>query len=173
MDQQSTNDFQLDYLLSYLMALSIKARWGHCYENAFAAYFAFPHIFDCPGSFLVEGWIVFETNNTVVLMEHGYCLSGKRIVDPTIVTVVNPQQPGLAQPVWHFPGILRDRSELTELENQFFPHVRFSTYGEDGLGHPGYLKAYETARQKAIELLSSEKTLVEVKATFLESEGKQ
>jgi hypothetical protein len=150
-----------DYALSFLISAQAGAVWGHCYENAYPLFFAIPTLFEPHGLF-VEGWIVFEDAGRVVLMEHGWLVSGERIVDPTIVLAVE-----FGQPVYYFPGVFRARAELEALENEFFPHVRFSDYGDDGMQHAGYRAAYEAAQQKARELLVDGKNLVEVRATAL------
>ena len=153
-----------DYALSMLIALQIGARWGHCYENTYPAFFAVPQLFEPHGQF-VEGWIAFVDQDNVVLMEHGWLMSGGRIIDPTIVLAVDP-----GSPVYYFPGVLRARAELEALENEFFPHVCFSDYGDDGMAHPAYRAAYEGAQQKAKALLTEGKTFVEVRAKTLTAE---
>jgi len=153
-----------DYALSLLIALQIGARWGHCYENIYPAFFAVPQLFEPHGLF-VEGWIAFEYQDKVVLFEHGWLTSGSRIIDPTIVLAVEP-----GSPVYYFPGVLRARAELEALENEFFPHVRFSDFGEDGRGHPGYKAAYTAARRRARTLAAADKELVEVRASDISQE---
>ncbi|GHP00642.1 hypothetical protein KSF_106890 [Reticulibacter mediterranei] len=150
-----------EYTLSFLIAVQFGAVWGHCYENTYPLVFALPALFDPHGLF-VEGWMVFEDADRVVLMEHGWLMSGEQIVDPTIVLAVE-----IGQPVYYFPGVFRARAELEALENEFFPHVRFSEYGADGMGHPGYRAAYEAAHHKATSQMRDKKTFVEVRATVL------
>jgi hypothetical protein len=150
-----------DYALSWLIARQTAPVWGHCYQNAYPTFFAFPALFDPHGQF-IEGWIVFEDSNQVVLMEHGWLVSnGGRIIDPTIVLTV-----ACGQPVHYFPGVRRSRAELEALEHELFPRVRFSSYGDDGMGHPDYRAAYEAAQAFAQSLLTKGKTLVEVRATM-------
>ncbi len=156
-----------DYAFSLMLSLHIGARWGHCYENAYPAFFAFPQLFEPHGRF-VEGWVVIEDQDNLVLMEHGWLGSGEHIIDPTIVLGVEP-----GQPVYYFPGVLRARAELEALENEFFPHVHFSDYGADGMSHPDYRAAYEAARQKASSLLTGGKNLVEVKAKVQTTEEEE
>ncbi|GCE31983.1 hypothetical protein KDA_74670 [Dictyobacter alpinus] len=154
-----------EYMLSFFISMQVGAVWGHCYENAYPLFFAIPELFDPHGLF-IEGWIVFEDTDRVVLMEHGWLLSRQQyIVDPTIVLAVE-----ISQPVYYYPGVSRARAELEALENEFFPHVRFSGYRDDGMQHAGYLAAYESALQKARSMLSEKKTFVEVKATLLPSQ---
>ena len=138
----------LDYGLSVLIAMHIRAIWGHCYENAYSTFFAFPELFEPDGLF-VEGWIVFEEANDVVLMEHSWLVCGNRIIDPTIVLAVDPHQP-----VSYFPGVCRAQAELEALDGEFFPHVRFEEYGKDGMGHPDYRAAYEAAQEATNKLVS-------------------
>lgn len=156
-----------DYALSLLIALQTGARWGHCYENIYPAFFAVPQLFEPHGLF-VEGWIAFAYQDNVVLFEHGWLTSGSRIVDPTIVLAVEP-----GEPVYYFPGVLRGRAELEALENEFFPHVRHCDYGDDGMAHPAYRAAYEAAQQKAMALLSEGRSLLEVRATRLSAEEEE
>lgn len=153
-----------EYVLSLMVALHTGARFGHCYQNAYPAFFVFPALFGPHGHF-VEGWIVFEDRGNVVLMEHGWLMSDDRIVDPTLVLVIDA-----GEPVYYFPGVLRGRAELEALENELFPHVRFSDFGADGMGHPAYRAAYEAARAKASSLLAPGKTPVEVRARELAEE---
>lgn len=153
-----------DYALSLLIALQIGARWGHCYENIYPAFFAVPQLFEPHGLF-VEGWIAFEDQDKVVVMEHGWLTSRGRIIDPTIVLVIDP-----GSPVYYYPGVLRARAELEALENEFFPQVCCSDYGDDGMAHPAYRVAYEAAQQKARVLLTEGKSFVEVRAKILTAE---
>lgn len=153
-----------EYVLSLMVALHTGARFGYCYQNAYPAFFAFPALFGPHGHF-VEGWTVFEDRGNVVLMEHGWLMSDDRIVDPTLVLVIDA-----GEPVYYFPGVLRGRAELEALENELFPHVRFSDFGADGMGHPAYRAAYEAARAKASSLLAPGKTPVEVRARELAEE---
>jgi hypothetical protein len=151
----------LDYGRSFLCALQTGAQWGRCYDNAYPVFFAFPALFYPYGTF-VEGWIVFEDRRRVVLMEHGWLVSGKRIIDPTIVLVMNP-----TRPIYYFPGVVRSWEETDALENELFPHVRFSSFGADGMGHPGYKAAYDAALQQAQAMITTSggKELIEVRAT--------
>ncbi len=135
------------------------ARWGHCYENAYPMFFAIPALFEPHGLF-IEGWITFVSADQIVVMEHGWCVSTQgQIIDPTIVLAVAP-----GQPVFSFPGVLRGKAELERLENELFPHVRFSEYGDDGMLHPDYRAAYQAAHQQARSLMMAGKTVLEVKA---------
>src|SRR5437667_10626788 len=81
-----------DYAISLLIAEHLGAVWGHCYENSYPAFFACPTLFEPDGLF-IEGWIVFEYNNEIVLMEHGWLMSGHQIIDPTSVLVLELGQP--------------------------------------------------------------------------------
>jgi hypothetical protein len=158
----------LDYVLSLLIAMQTGAVWGRCYDNAYGAFLGLPELFFPHGTF-IEGWIVFEDAGRIALMEHGWLVrGGQSIIDPTIVLVTEP-----AQPVYYFPGVARSWAEAEALENQLFPHVRFSDFGEDGMGHPGYKAAYTAALRRARALVVPGKELVEVRASEIsqESEG--
>jgi len=150
-----------DYALSALIAAQVGTRPHHCYENAYPTFFAFPQLFEPHGLF-IEGWIVFVHQDAVVLMEHGYLMSGAHIIDPTIVLEVE-----FDEPLYYFPGVIRDRDGLEKLENEFFPHVRFEEYGDDGMAHPAYRLAYEAALRKATSLATKGKTVKEVRARGL------
>lgn len=156
-----------DYIRSLLIAFEMGTVWGRCYQNAYPTFFAYPTLFDPDGLF-VEGWIVYEDSHRIILMEHGWLVSGKRIVDPTIVHGIE-----FGQPVHYVPGVCRARPELEALENEFFPHVRFENYGDDGMGHPDYRAAYEAAHTLAQSLLTEDKTFIEVRATMLEAENEK
>ena len=153
-----------DYVLSALIAAQLRTRPHHCYENAYPTFFAVPQLFEPYGLF-IEGWIVFIHQDAVVLMEHGYLMSGTHLIDPTIVLEVD-----FDEPLYYFPGVIREREELEKLENEFFPHVRFEEYGDDGMAHPAYRAAYEAARQKALSLATGGKTVKEVRAKHLTQE---
>jgi hypothetical protein len=116
-----------------------------------------------PDGLFIEGWITFEDSLHVVMMEHGWLASSTTIIDPTIVLATNP-----TQTIHYYPGVARTWQELDALNNEMFPHVRFSNYGDDGMGHPNYRAAMEAAIQKAQDLLAlagSSKQLVEVRAS--------
>jgi len=155
-----------DYHLSLRIALSMGARFGYCYENAYPAFFAFPQLFEPHGQF-VEGWIVFEdADQRVVLMEHGWLVSNTgHKVDPTIVLALDS-----GQPLYYFPGVARSWQETDALENELFPHVRFCGYGEDGMGHPGYRAAYASALHMAQSRLTPAKEFVEVRASTVSAD---
>jgi hypothetical protein len=156
-----------DYALSLMIALTTGARFGYCYQNAYPAFFAFPQLFNPHGLF-VEGWIVFEDQGRVVLMEHGWLVSNrKHLVDPTIVLALD-----YGQPLYYFPGVFRSWQETDALDNELFPHVRFSDYGADGMGHPGYREAYETAWHKAHSLLTPAKEFIEVRASEVSADSR-
>jgi hypothetical protein len=78
-----------------------------------------------------------------VNMEHGWLVSGAQLIDPTLVLSLVPDRA-----VFFYPGVIPSWSETDGLENELFPHVRFSGFGEDGMGHPGYRSAYEAAWQR-------------------------
>jgi hypothetical protein len=143
-----------------LFGMQTGAKWGHCYENSYPVFFAFPKLFYPDGRF-IEGWIVFEDRNNVILMEHGWLVSGRTIIDPTIVLGTDP-----TQIIHYYPGVVRSWEELDGLDNEMFPYVRFSGYGEDGMGHPDYKTASEAAMLKAREIIAaSSKELIEVRAS--------
>lgn len=151
-----------EYVMSKFIASQLRTRPHHCYENAYPSFFDVPELFNPDGLF-IEGWIVFVHEDIVVLMEHGFLMSRTgHLIDPTIVLEVD-----FDEPLSYFPGVIRKREELEKLENEFFPHVRFEEYGDDGMAHPAYHAAYEAALQKANSLATGGKTLKEVRAREL------
>lgn len=124
-----------------------------CFDNAWKTFRSFPDTFR-HGRF-VEGWIVFDMEHEVVLNEHGWCeLADGRIVDPSILLLVDPEQP-----VYYFLGVTRSWEDIEALLREdegkdiLLPHVRFDgKYGADGLGHPSYRAAHEAARHKVLQL---------------------
>lgn len=155
----------LDYALSLLVALQTGAVWGLCYDNAYHAFLGLPRLFYPRGTF-IEGWIVFEDAGRIALMEHGWLVRDTRsIIDPSIVLVTEP-----GQPVDYFPGVSRSWAEAEALENHLFPHVRFSGFGADGMGHTGYKAAYRAALRRARALATCGKELVEVRASEVSQE---
>ncbi len=161
---------ELAYVLSMVVSSQTRAKWGHCYENIYPAFFAYPPLFYPFGRF-VEGFVVFidEDSNQVVLMEHGWLVDNEsQIIDPTLVIVLMP-----FQPVFYFPGVTRSWSELRVLENELFPYVQQSGYGDDGMEHPAYKAAYEAAREKAQSLVSEHYLFKEVRAKLLSKEEEE
>jgi hypothetical protein len=133
----------LEYQLSGLVALASGAVPHCCASNAWRALICLPQIFFPCGEY-IEGWIAYETQERVKVVEHCWCelaMDGlRRILDPSIVFLVEE-----GQPVWYFPGVRRSWRETELLEGEWFPHVLFESYGKDGLGHPGYRAAHDEA----------------------------
>jgi hypothetical protein len=152
------------YEASRIVAHASRAQWGHCYESAFRAFFRFPKNFFPSGTF-IEGWAVFETDDDVVLLEHGWLVSNTGdLIDPTMVLVLDHDDP-----ITHFPGVARGWTEMECLEHEWFPHVQFETYGSDGMGHPAYKAAYEAAcRHAQARVERTGKRLHEVRAALVE-----
>jgi hypothetical protein len=122
---------------------------NHCFDNAWRTFFTFPEVFT--DGWLVEGWLVFDLEDEVILTEHGWTeLRGGAIVDPSILLLVE-----FDQPVYYFPGVRRGWEEMLVLtrEQKALPYVRFDgEHGADGLGHPAYKAAHDAARQKVLQL---------------------
>lgn len=140
----------LEYELSQFVALGTEAVPHCCAKNAWRALICVPDLFFPTGEY-IEGWMVYETETQVMLVEHCWTELApgpvRHIVDPSIVFLVRP-----GQPVRYFVGVRRSWRETEALEGELFPHVRFDRYGEDGLGHPGYRAAFEQARHYGSEL---------------------
>ncbi len=157
----------LSFHLSHWASIVTDAVPNRCFDNAWRTFCSFPEIF-FKGKF-VEGWIVFDLDTEVVLNEHGWCqLPNGTIVDPSVLLLVEPDQP-----VYYFSGVERDWAEMKVLinEEKELPYVRFDgKHGEDGLGHPVYKAAYETAREKMYHLANA--THPPKKMTFLTAQDK-
>jgi len=140
----------LEYRLSGLVALASGAVPHCCATNAWRALICLPQVFYPRGEY-VEGWIAYETEECVKVVEHCWCElimdRLRRILDPSIVFLV-----GEAQPVFYFPGVRRSWQETEQLEGEWFPHVLFESYGKDGLGHPGYRAAHDEAIARGRQL---------------------
>jgi hypothetical protein len=140
----------LEWELSQVVALASEAVPRRCTTNAWRALICLPVVFFPHGEY-VEGWIVYETGTQVVVVEHCWCELApgqtRHIVDPSIVFLVER-----GQPVQYFPGVRRSWKETEALEGEWFPHVRFGDYGEDGMGHPAYRAAHDEAVRKGTEL---------------------
>jgi hypothetical protein len=161
----------LEYQLSALVALASGAVPHCCASNAWRALICLPQVFYPQGEY-VEGWIAYETEECVKVVEHCWCelvMDGlRRILDPSIAFLVKE-----GQPVFYFPGVRRCFQETEQLEGQWFPHVCFESYGEDGLGHPGYRAAHDEALAHATRLgqaASPAKELVVHTAQFVPEE---
>lgn len=133
----------LEYQLSALVALTSGAVPHCCATNAWRALIWLPQVFYPHGEY-VEGWIAYEAQDCVKVVEHCWCElivdRLRRILDPSIVFLVEE-----GQPVFYFPGVRRGFQETEQLEGEWFPHVCFECYGADGLGHPGYRAAHDEA----------------------------
>lgn len=163
--QEKRMQEHLDYDMSLLIALIIRAQPNSCFENVLDMFLQyFPDEFAFHGQF-VEGWYVVDLSDEVVVNEHGWCeLPNGNILDPTVTLLVSPECP-----VYYFPGVKRSWQEVKALvqnTNAWFPYVRGSgTYGEDGLKNPAYKAAYEAAIQKVHALANA--TEPPKKTTFL------
>lgn len=133
----------IEWELSHVVALASEAVPHVCTVNAWRALICLPDVF-FPGGEYVEGWMVYETSTQVKVVEHCWCELApgqiRHIVDPSIVFLVER-----GQPVRYFPGVRRSWKETEALEGQWFPHVRFEDFGEDGMGHPAYRAAHDEA----------------------------
>jgi hypothetical protein len=143
----------LDESTSQQAAFLIGADTNGCFDNALDLFLKyFPDVF-FPGGKFVEGWYVIDLEDEVVVNEHGWCeLPDGRIIDPTVVILLPPEQQ-----VYYFPGVERTWQEMQAIVQQkkeiWFPYVRcVGTYGADGLEHPAYKAAYEAATRKVFEL---------------------
>ena len=140
----------LVYQLSGLVALASAAVPHCCASNAWRALICLPQVFYPDGEY-IEGWIAYETEECVKVVEHCWCelvMNGlRRILDPSVAFLVQE-----GQPVFYFPGVRRSWRETEALENEWFPHVLFESFGTDGLGHPGYRAAHDEAIAQGMAL---------------------
>lgn len=157
----------LAYTFSLALALSIGAIPNHCYANAWET---FQVLADRPDSSLIEGWMVLEQASEITLIEHCWCQCGQATVDPSIVLLLRRSQ---CQQAHYIPGIQRTQAELQRLACRDLPYVRScGQFGPDGMGHPEYCSAYQSAQQVATRLgEASSKPLVIQPATFPKANG--
>src|SRR5260370_34272665 len=135
------------YRHSMFMALRTNARPNCCFQNAWEVGSELPDYFAL-GSY-VEGWLVLEWEDTVVLVEHAWaCLPDMRIIDPSIIFLVEPETP-----LAYFPGVLYRRQATLAFRGEMLPRV-VHTHGVDGMRHPGYKAAYDQAWRLAQSLAS-------------------
>jgi hypothetical protein len=132
--------------LSRATARIVRAQPNQCYKNAWRALVMLPGQFFPDGRF-IEGWTVFDLQEQVMILEHGWVEWKGKIIDPTIFFLTD-----LDAPVFFFPGVARSWQEIEALEGELFPHVRCEGYGPDGMDHPGYWAAYQAAQRKALAL---------------------
>lgn len=134
------------YVFSLQIALISGAEPNSCFKDAWNALINLPELFH--DSTYVEGWIVLETSDEVLLIEHGWCmLPDGRVVDPAIVLLIGPQDP-----VVYFAGVEYSWEETLAFEGELLPRVRFTHYGNDGMAHPDYKAAYGAAFSVAKDL---------------------
>src|SRR5215467_14811622 len=124
----------LEWELSQAVALAIRAVPRVCTTNAWRALVCLPEVFYPQGEY-IEGWITYETDTQVKVVEHCWCELAvgqvRHIVDPTVGFLIRR-----GQPIDYFPGVRRSWHETEALENEWFPHVLFENFGADGMGHP-------------------------------------
>ncbi|MEO6892097.1 MAG: hypothetical protein ABI324_24180 [Ktedonobacteraceae bacterium] len=128
---------------SWYVALVTHAHPHRCYSNASRALLLLPDLL-CR---FVEGWVVVEGARRIVIIEHGWCLKGHQIIDPTWALLPKPGD----QPVpVYIAGVGYTREETQALMGTCLPHVCCcGLYGNDGMQHPAYQAAYAAAMQKA------------------------
>ena len=127
-----------DRSLSMVLALRTQAEAFRCWRNAAVCIARLPALFQ-PGSY-IEGWIVIPRLTRIDIQEHGWCRAGERLLDPTFA-LQEPEAPA----VFHFPGFQIPAGELLDrIAGKVLPLV-CQEYGEEGLGHEGYKRAYDQA----------------------------
>jgi hypothetical protein len=137
------------YAFSLQVALMSGAEPNACFKDAWNALINFPELFR--QSRYVEGWIVLETSNEVLLIEHGWCmLPDGRVVDPAIVLLIGPDEP-----IVYFTGVEYTWEKTLTFEGELLPRVRFTYYGSDGMEHSEYKAAHEAALSVANDLSSA------------------
>lgn len=135
------------YALSVLVARTIGAEPYRCWHNAFLSIMVLPEVF-ADGSY-VEGWFVVPKETSIEIVEHGWLqLPSGELVDPSVVLTEKPDHPAC-----YFAGYTLSRSQLAALApGSTLPLVCHSTYGDDGMSHAQYQRAYTMAWQRAREL---------------------
>jgi hypothetical protein len=134
---------RVDFMLSIAISQISQAIPNDCYCNAWEV--TAKHLHE--ESFYVEGWIVVNLYNEIQIIEHGWCVLPDRIIDPTIIFLTNS-----SEVVSYFPGVQYSYEETLAFEGELLPQVRFTRYGNDGMLHPEYKKAFEDAHAHAREL---------------------
>lgn len=162
----AASDVQAAY--SWAVAFAIEALPNRCYRNAWNALIQLPDLF-VQGHY-VEGWVVFEETNRVVVVEQSWCtLPDGLIVDPSLILLLSP-----GQCVHYFAGMALNRKQTRALEGASLPHVCYDgQYGADGMGHAAYKAAYQAALHAAsckAALSSPPKEISLQKAAFLSGE---
>ncbi len=133
------------YKFSQQVALVSGAEPNSCFKDAWNALINLPQWFR--QSKYVEGWIVLETGDEVLLIEHGWCmLPDGRVVDPAIVFLIGP-----GDPIVYFTGVEYTWDETLAFEGELLPRVR-TTHGSDGMEHNDYKTAYDAALSVANDL---------------------
>jgi len=146
-DPMEITDHHLHFALSVQVARAIRAEPRRCWRNALLSVMLLPEIFADGG--YVEGWLVVKRETSIEVVEHGWALlpSGD-VVDPSLVLTEQPDRPA-----YYFAGYILSRSQLAALApGSTLPLVCHATYGDDGMGHTHYQRAYATAWQRAREL---------------------
>jgi len=119
----------LDRETSTRVARRIRARFRRCWHNAAQAVH---HLGD--EARYVEGWVVVNRIAPLVI-EHGWCEAGERIIDPTYTPYVSTLEP----PVAYFPGLrFRPRETHDALRHRVLPMAQ---QRQDD----GYRRAFEAA----------------------------
>jgi hypothetical protein len=130
----------MNYNLSLTFAFMSNAQPNECYCNAWEV--VAHHL---ESGFYIEGWTVLEVDREVQLIEHGWVkLDDGTIIDPSIIFIIGPDTP-----IRYFPGVTYSRHEALAFEGLMLPQVRFTRYGNDGMLHPEYKKAFEDAHAHA------------------------
>ena len=141
------------FLESLELASAIHAERDRCWRNAVLAMLHYPSLYQ--GGCYVEGWIVIPRETIIEVIEHGWtCLAKSqeepRVLDPSIV--LREHSTSL---VFYFPGLLVACEQLCEqVQGQMLPLVCHTVYGDDGMLHPGYKRAYDQACAQARELVA-------------------
>lgn len=124
------------YRFSVFLALRTAAQPNCCFQNAWEVVSELSEYFT-QGSY-VEGWLVLEWDDSVLLLEHGWANGPNgRIIDPSIIFLVAPDTP-----LAYFPGVCYSRAETLAFRGEMLPRVS-TTHGGDGMRHSGYKTAYE------------------------------
>jgi hypothetical protein len=128
-----------DYPLSAALAVCTHAEPYRCWRNAVIALLFNAALFQKAS--YVEGWIVLPRKTTIEIIEHGWIVADHTLIDPSLV-LIEPE----AQLVFYAAGLEFSREELPQhLQGKTLPLVCHSSYGNDGMGHPGYQAAHAQA----------------------------
>ncbi|RUR76189.1 hypothetical protein ACF3DV_22580 [Chlorogloeopsis fritschii PCC 9212] len=142
----------LDEALSIDIGARIKSKAKKPFDNAYKAALA------TEGAIYVQGFLVIK-GASYQPVEHSWIELGDRIVDPTL-----PHLHKKVEEIWYFPAqhltVKRLKAIIEESKEDYpeddplpvYGEAPYEYYGDVMLGGKDYLKAYQEAEAKCVEL---------------------